>query len=606
MNKAFTAKILLFALLFMLLPPILSPGISAVTTYELDDDNSDPQNLFYTLDADTLTAEVYIPTTSKSAFPLTSIIIPNSVKKGENFYTVSRIGNKAFSELKNVKTIVVPPSVTYIGKNAFDGCEHLESITLPDGLTEIGKNAFAYCWSLKTISIPNSVETIGEGAFWFCSGLTGFAVGEENASYSSENGVLFNKDKTVLIQYPTAKADASYSVPEGVKNISQNAFKDCANLAGITIPASVTSIGRYAFDNTAWLNNKPDGVVYIGNAVYTYKGAMTADLNLVLPDNITCIAEYAFYKCKKLLTISIPQGVSNIGYGAFLYCDKLTAINVSVSNSNYTSQDGILFDKNKTTLIQYPVGRTAAAYAVPAGVQSINGKAFYYCSALTKISFPDTLTTIGVNAFEGCTGLTEIVIPESTTTIESYAFYYCTGLKAVTIPKSVAKIGDEVFNKCDNVTLNIYKNSTAYTYAVTNNLKYRLLVDYSITFESGYALGLIEKQTAGILQKKLDSADIIKDKTGKAVGADTVVGTGFIIHHNGIDFYVVLKGDISGDGDIDAQDCLMLKRIILGNLVVSKVQMKAACISDNPKPSSLDAFKLKKHILKNYNIFTNQ
>jgi hypothetical protein len=100
MNKAFTAKILLFALLFMLLPPILSPGISAVTTYELDDDNSDPQNLFYTLDADTLTAEVYIPTTSKSAFPLTSIIIPNSVKREKTSIQSAASETKPSANLK--------------------------------------------------------------------------------------------------------------------------------------------------------------------------------------------------------------------------------------------------------------------------------------------------------------------------------------------------------------------------------------------------------------------------------------------------------------------------------------------------------------------------
>lgn len=606
MNKAFTAKILVFALIFMLLPPILTLNISADTIYELDADNSDPQNLFYKLNADALTAEVYIPDNIKDTFPLTSIIVPDSVKKGETFYTVTRIGNEAFSGLENVKSIAVPTTITSIGRNAFDGCESLENITLPEGLTEIGKNAFSYCRSLKTITIPDSVETIGKDAFSSCSGLTEFSVGGGNVNYSSENGVFFNKDKTVLLQYPTSKADTSYSVPDGVQTISENAFKDCTSLSDITIPASVTSIGRYAFENTAWLNNKPDGIVYIGNAVYTYKGTMTADTDLVLPDNITCIAEYAFYKCKKILTISIPHGVANIGYGAFLYCDKLTAINVSSSNSNYTSLNGVLFDKSKTTLIQYPVGSTAAEYTVPAGVQSISGKAFYYCTALKKISFPDTLTSIGVNAFEGCTGLTEVVLPESTTTIDSYAFYYCTGLKNITIPKSVTEIGDEVFNRCENVTLNIYKNSYAYEYAIKNNLKYKLFTDYSITFENGYALGLIEKQTAGELQKRLASTDVIKDKNGKTASADTIIGTGFIINHNGIDFYVVLKGDISGDGDIDQQDCLMLKRIILGNLVVSKVQMKAACISNHDNPIPLDVYKIKRHILGYHSIFSTQ
>jgi hypothetical protein len=606
MKKELTAKLLIFALLFMLLPPVFPVNLSAATTFELDENNSDPQNLFYKLDNDELTAEVYIPENIKSGFALVSITIPDSVKKGDNFYTIDRIRSQAFSGLKNVKSIAVPSSVTYIGNYAFDGCESLESLTLPDSLTEIGKNAFYNCRSLKTIAIPNSTGKIGKNAFTYCNGLTEFTVGAGNTAFSSADGVLFNKDKTVLLQYPASKSNTSYNVPNGVKTINESAFRDATALSSISIPASVANIGRYAFDNTAWLNNKPDGIVYLGHAIYTYKGTMTADTDLVLPDNITCIAEYAFYKCKKLLTVTIPQSVTSIGYGAFLYCDKLTAIHVSSSNNYYTSLNGVLFDKNKTTLIQYPLGSTNTEYSVPAGVKSIGGKAFYYCSVLQKIRLPDSLTSIGVNAFEGCTGITEMIIPESATTIDSYAFYYCTGLKSVTIPMSVTEIGDEVFYQCDYVTLNIYKDSFAYEYAVTNNLKYKLFADYEVTFENGFVTGIFEKQTAAKIKKKLSSSDIIKDTTGKVVSADTIVGTGFIITHNNIDFYVVIKGDISGDGLLDSLDYMMLKKIILGNLNVSKVQMKATCISDTTQPDSFDAFLLKKHILGNYNLFVEQ
>lgn len=606
MNKALAAKVLIFALLLLSLPPVLTIQPSAVTIYELDENNSDPQNLFYKLNSDALTAEVYIPENIKSGFPLVNITIPDSVKKGENIYTVTRIANEAFSGLKNVKSVALPATITYIGRSAFDGCENLESITLPEGLTEIGKNAFACCWSLKTIAIPDSVEKIGKGAFLKCNGVTAFTVGGNNPNFTSENGVLFNRDKTVLIQYPAAKAESSYTVPDGVTTISESAFQNSTALMDITIPAFVISIERYAFENTGWLNSQPDGVVHIGNAVYCYKGVMTADTELVLPDNITCIAEYAFYKCKRLTTVTIPQSVVNIGFGCFLYCEKLTAIHVSTSNQNYASQNGVLFDKSKETLIQYPVGNTAAEYTVPAGVKSIGDKAFYYCSALKKVSMPGTLTSIGLNAFEGCAGLTEVIVPENTISIGSYAFYACTGLKNITIPRSVAAIGEEVFSKCDNVTLNIYKDSYAYTYAVANQLKYKFIADYTVSFENGYANGIFENQTAAQIQKKLSETDVVKDPAGKAVSATTVIGTGFIITHSNIDYYVVIKGDISGDGQIDSLDYLMLKKIILGNLNVSKVQMKAACVSSAAEPDSYDALLLKKHILGNYNIFSDQ
>jgi len=280
---------------------------------------------------------------------LTSVTIPNSV---------TSIGTAAFSGCKGLTSVTIPASVTSIGQQAFSGCTGLTSVTIPASVTSIGGSAFSGCTGLTSVTIPNSVTSIGSTAFQNCTGLTAINVDENNANYASADGVLFNKAKTTLITYPAGKTGA------------------------YTIPASVTSIG--------------------GNAFYN--------------------------------------------------CTGLTAINVDESNANYASDNGVLFNKAKTTLIQYPAAKTGA-YTIPASVESIGTYAFYNCTGLTgALTIPASVKSIGDYAFSSCTGLTSVTIPASVTSIGQQAFNGCTGLTSVTIGNSVASIGSQAFSGCTGLT----------------------------------------------------------------------------------------------------------------------------------------------------------
>ena len=161
---------------------------------------------------------------------------------------VTNIEGKAFYNCSNLISIKIPNSVTCIGKEAFWGCDCLTDIVFGNSVTRIEKHAFSYCRSLTSIEFPSSVTSIEDYAFSNCSSLTSISVAADNSTYSSEGGVLFNKDKTILIQYPGGKQGA-YTIPNSVTDIGLGAFSGCGSLTTIEIPSSVTSIGNYAFVN---------------------------------------------------------------------------------------------------------------------------------------------------------------------------------------------------------------------------------------------------------------------------------------------------------------------------------------------------------------------
>jgi Flp pilus assembly protein protease CpaA len=199
------------------------------------------------------------------------------------------------------------------------------------------------------------------------------------------------------------------------------AFAYCSSLASVTIPNSVTSIGEAAFFYCSGL------------------------ISVTIGDSVTSIALETFAGCSSLTSVTIPNSVTSIGEAAFAGCSGLTSIDVDTSNPNYSSVNGILFNKLQDTLIQYPSGKIGD-YTIPNSVMSIGNWAFYGCIGLTSITIPNSVTSVGNWAFYGCSGLTSITIPNSVTTIGDYAFAYCSDLTELHVKvQTPPALGDNPF-----------------------------------------------------------------------------------------------------------------------------------------------------------------
>ena len=212
-------------------------------------------------------------------------------------------------------------------------------------------------------------------------------------------------------------------IDERVTSIGNWSFWLCEKITELDIPDNVTRIGDYAIGACYKLNNVtiPDGVKTIGYEAFTGCISFT---NVTFPDSVVSIGARAFEGCNKLTEVFIPKNIEEIGKAAFSSCDSLTKITVDNNNPNYSSDEyGVLFNKDKTILMQYPCGRTEEEYLIPEGVKTIQAYAFYSCENIKEITIPESVTTIEDSAFFGCENLKEITIPESVTTIEAYAFW---------------------------------------------------------------------------------------------------------------------------------------------------------------------------------------
>ena len=364
--------------------------------------------------------------------------------------SVTRIGDSAFKYCTSLTSVTIPDSVTSIGSYAFYFCTNLRSVTIPDNVTEIYERAFYHCTSLKSVTIPASVKYIGPEAFGYGiyddehTIVDGFSINYTKNTYghyyatkygfSSETCLVTEElDNGTLAIKGYAGVDKIFTVPseingKKVTEIGDSVFKDCLILTSVTIPNSVTSVGDRAFWGCANLTS------------------------ITIPGSVMSIGFIAFSDCSSLKSVTIPDSVTSIGDSAFGDCTSLTAIDVTIGNKNYTSVNGVLFNKDKTELICYPAGKTDKSYIIPDSVISMGYSAFRSCVNLTRIIIPDSLTEIGINAFRGCTSLTSITIPNSVTSIGDWAFGGCTSLTSITIPNSVTEIGWSAFSGCTSLT----------------------------------------------------------------------------------------------------------------------------------------------------------
>ena len=526
-------RIIFIFILFLITITFKLPSVEASNTYQFGDTATGVLD-----DNGTLTISGTDTITTISMDNSDVKYLEENTKKVVINDGVTGIGSYTFCDYSNLTEITLPNSLTRIGSASFANCESLTNIPTPDSVTSIGESAFsgtgftqipnfknvksieeetyAHCHNLTNIIVPSSIETISKNAFYLCQKLTSveikdnvkyinytafsevndntilagkfssISVSENNQYFSSQDGILFNKNKTELVKFPEGKTDEQYVIPSTVTKISDRAFEHCVNLKDVTIPDGITEIGLEAF----WKAGLTKVVIPSMESLqsgYTFKECNNLE-SVVFKNGILFLYNYAFEDCENLTSVTIPESVISIGGGFFAGCGKLTEINIDSNNKKYCSENGIIYNKDKTEIIAYP--SLKGTYTIPDYITSIGDGAFMgnygltsikihsgisigdqvfeYCNELTNVeidSGSQTIGKIGELAFAYCRKLKEIKIPNTVTSIENMAFYY-SGLEKIQIPPSVTKIDSTAFqNTNQSLIFLVEENSFANNFA---------------------------------------------------------------------------------------------------------------------------------------------
>ena len=460
---------------------------------------------------------------------ITSIIIPENV---------TTIHNGAFSRCTGISTITIPDCITVLEGNTFNGCSNLKSITLSTNLTSIGSWDFGDCSSLTSIVIPDMVEAIGYQAFINCSNLRTIKLGDNLTSIGDDAFYQCTSLSNITIpENVTSLGPAfhgctqlqSIEILGLITEIKNATFYDCTSLENISLPETLTKIGMSAFRNCivkkVYFSGTEDQWNAITMDIYNdclksakktfgkgtcgLTGNLTWTLNksglltisgigdmeitapkwdsfrasihdVIIEEGITSLGYKSFSGCENLSSIKIPSTLATFNSSALTYCTGLEYINIAPGNEYFITEDRMIFDKNKSTLLLCAASKSSVtlpygiktigssafegcAYltsiALPESVTNIGSSAFYKCTNLQHIMVPNSVTEIGNSAFSYCTSLIDFIIPTNLTTISMYTFEYCSGLKSITIHKDVTIIGGDAFYSCDSLNTVYYEGT---------------------------------------------------------------------------------------------------------------------------------------------------
>ena len=345
----------------------------------------------------------------------TALYIPGEIDGHE----VVAIGDRAFENRTDLRTVMIPDSVTRINIGAFSGCINLANITLSKKIEKIGENAFYNCDSLQSVEIPKCLNDvyarydsidIPNGVFNECSNL---------------KTIIFEEGSTVIADALFRGCDGleSVTIPNTVTQIYGYAFADCKNLKNINISDSVTVLEENVFQNDTSITeiNLPDSITALGRGVFSGCDRLKS---IVIPDSVTNIGISAFSECKNLESVTLSKELEKIGENAFYNCDSLQSIEIPKSLKD--------------------------VYATYDSIDTPNG-VFNECDNLKTIAFEEGSTVIADALFRGCDGLEEVKIPKTVTVIKNHAFNECIKLKAVEISNGMKEIGDSAFSECSNL-----------------------------------------------------------------------------------------------------------------------------------------------------------
>lgn len=304
-------------------------------------------------------------------------------------FPVVGIGSYAFADCFTLVSIQLPDTITSIGNNAFERCSSLESINLPPSLQHLGNSSFAACTNLKSITFPEGMPPPEDSAF-VGSGLT------------------------------------SVVIPNSFTYISSGLFASCHNLSQVSILSTTTEIRSHAFSSCTSLQS------------------------ITIPNGVTTIGESAFSGCTSLTSLRFPPSLNMILRSSFYSCSSLSSIEVDSNNPSYSSLDGVLYNKDKTVLVLYPMGKRLSSFTVPSGVVEIGIDSFNKNNSLEQVHFPDTVLIINSNAFNECKNLQKLSLP-AVVKIDSWAFANCSSLKSIHLP-SIKDFGQNAFENCTSLT----------------------------------------------------------------------------------------------------------------------------------------------------------
>ena len=446
------------------------------------------------------------------------------------------------SNRKNIKNVIINNGVTSIGNFAFSDCTSLTNITIPNSVTSIGDYAFYGCENLINITIPNSVTSIGNDVFNGCISLTSINVDSNNEKYMSDNGVLYTKDKKILIQYPGKKEGTEYLILQGVESIEDYAFWGCGNLTNIIIPNGVTSIGYSAF----------------------YR--CTSLTNITIPNSVTSIGDFAFNECTSLTNIAIPDSVTSIGDHAFYKCDSLSVL---CKSNSYAEQYA------KENNIKYVIDDS-----VPTIKNVTGNEKWTKDKVILIVNAEDSLSGLATEAYSFDNGQTWQ--KENTKT-------YTENTQGIII-----KVRDAVGNVATYKTIDI-----------NNILKIEISNYEKITKDNNEYLTKIKANTTiAQLKEKIKTNGTIKVLKGnnEITDTNTLVGTGMQIQIETEKYIAIVKADLNGDGKIGLSDLSNIKFSLIGKKQLSTEAQIAGDINGDGKVSLSDMAKLKMYLVGKANI----
>ena len=386
---------------------------------------------------------------------LTSITLNNcyiSSAMYGSFYGCDSLENIYMTDIaiwcNNFNDYQSPFSNTNI-KNLYLNGELVTNLIIPYGITRIPDYIFSDFNSISSVSIPISVTEIGYQAFsssvtdvYYCGTQEdwenyvygSYNIEAENMHFGHNyiNGVCSNCKELSAEFFEYSYSNGYITITDCDTSVSGD-----VSIPSVIEDSTVKAIDMYAFDGCDLITS------------------------VKIPDSVTYIDYYAFRSCDSLVSVDIPSSVTSLYVSSFDYCNALENINVSASNKNYSSVNGVLFNKAKNTIMLYPAGKKEKEYIIPSGVKIIGAEAFANCKALVNIDIPNGVTKINSEAFWSCNSLASVNIPNSVTSIGSSAFYNCYSLTEITIPDSVKELGQNAFQSCGSLTkVNISKSVT--------------------------------------------------------------------------------------------------------------------------------------------------